>query len=146
MQLHYHSPLDPSIPPPTYHPIFHRLKSPSGPTSPVSPISEHAPELVWETRFIKCSTAMVSARPCSQAITTPTAMAAADIVLQFTDHYSYSALSYFLLIKPIVTLFSTILVLALFPLALGTIFGLPVYLRAARRWGRWQAGVALENL
>jgi hypothetical protein len=85
-------------------------------------------------------------RLCSDTSTTRTPTADADKAVQFTDHYSYSALSYFLLIKPVVTLFSTILVLALFPLALGTIFGLPVYLRAARRWGRWQAGVALENL
>ena len=65
---------------------------------------------------------------------------------QFCDHYSYSALSYFLLVKPLITLISTILVVALLPVAFATIFGLPVYLRAVRRWGRWQAGVAMENL
>ena len=65
---------------------------------------------------------------------------------QFADHYSYSALSYFLLIKPIITLFSTILIVALFPVCLVLVFPMPVYLRALRRWGKWQAGIAMGNL
>jgi hypothetical protein len=43
-------------------------------------------------------------------------------------------------------LFSTIALWALFPVAVALVFTLPMYLRAARRWGRWQAEVALENL
>ncbi|OCF33371.1 hypothetical protein I317_06980 [Kwoniella heveanensis CBS 569] len=78
--------------------------------------------MVWEKRFMKCSYAM------------------------FLDHYSYSALSYFLLIKPLITLFSTIVIIALLPIGFGTIVLLPVYLRLLRRWGRWQAEVAVENL
>lgn len=69
-----------------------------------------------------------------------------DPLAQFSDHYSYSALVYFLLIKPLVVLFSTIVIIALFPLCAVLVVPLPVYLRAARRWGRWQAGVAVDNL
>lgn len=60
MQLRYHSPIDPSVPEPTYHPIFYRVKERSAPTSPISPIDEFPPQLQWETRFVKCSYAMVS--------------------------------------------------------------------------------------
>ena len=62
------------------------------------------------------------------------------------DHYSYSALSYFVLLKPLVVLFSTILLLAFFPIALVLLPLLPIYLRAVRVWGRYQAGIAMENL
>ncbi|WWC93101.1 uncharacterized protein L201_008067 [Kwoniella dendrophila CBS 6074] len=78
--------------------------------------------MIWEKRFMKCSYAM------------------------FLDHYSYSALTYFLLIKPLITLFSTILIIILFPIGIGTIFGLPIYLRMLRKFGKWQAEVAIENL
>ncbi|WVW86589.1 hypothetical protein I302_108639 [Kwoniella bestiolae CBS 10118] len=142
MQLHYHSPLSPASPP-SNHPIFYRLVPSISPTTPISsptspypqtpgldasdeetpnPISEETTALVWEKRFMKCSYAM------------------------FLDHYSYSALSYFLLIKPLITLFSTIVIIVLLPIAVGTIIGLPVYLRVLRRWGKWQAEVAIENL
>lgn len=67
-------------------------------------------------------------------------------MIQFADHYSYSALSYFLLIKPLITLFSTILVVALFPVCLALFFLMPIYLRVIRRWGKWQAGIAIGNL
>ncbi|ORY35021.1 hypothetical protein BCR39DRAFT_516204 [Naematelia encephala] len=122
MQLHFHGPLDDWVPPPTYHPIFYRIKERSVPSSPLAAQDELPPEIIWEKRFTKCSYAM------------------------FADHYSYSALSYFLLIKPVITLFSTIIILALLPVLFATIFGAPVYLRAARRFGKWQAGVAIENL
>ncbi|WVF68876.1 hypothetical protein IAT40_003649 [Kwoniella sp. CBS 6097] len=173
MQLHHHSPLSASTPAPTYHPIFYRLVPrspmnsplptpsiyqslphpplhpysqtlnlpPSPPESPSalesasisSPLYEpNSPSqsiavgmgtgMVWEKRFMKCSYAM------------------------FLDHYSYSALSYFLLIKPLITLFSTIVIIVLLPIGFGTIVLLPVYLRLLRRWGRWQAEVAIENL
>ncbi|WWD15583.1 hypothetical protein CI109_100005 [Kwoniella shandongensis] len=134
MQMYHHQPLSPTDPLPTYHPIFHRIVPRSSPNTPIStPNSIHFPssnlesaslstEFIWEKRFMKCSYAM------------------------FLDHYSYSALSYFLLIKPLITLFSTIAVIALLPVGVATVFGFPVYLRAARRWGRWQAEVAMENL
>ncbi|WOO84787.1 uncharacterized protein LOC62_06G008299 [Vanrija pseudolonga] len=63
-----------------------------------------------------------------------------------SDYYSYSALSYFLLIKPLVVLPSFIALVALFPIALALFPLLPVFLRANRRFGKWQARVALENL
>ncbi|KAL7424856.1 hypothetical protein Q5752_000541 [Cryptotrichosporon argae] len=119
-QIHYHQPLHVAMP--EYHPIFYRVKLRSAPGSPLSPIGETPPEIQWEKKFLKCSWAM------------------------FSDHYSYSALSYFLLIKPVIVLFSTILVLALLPMSIALVFALPVYLRAARRWGKWQAGVAMDNL
>ncbi|WRT69395.1 uncharacterized protein IL334_006379 [Kwoniella shivajii] len=160
MQLSYHSPLTPASPP-SYHPIFYRLVPRSPPPSPLSSPTSPWPEtpgnetpppphdtaetetgtdpatlalassgilgpsgeiLIWEKRFMKCSYAM------------------------FGDHYSYSALSYFLLIKPIITLFSTIVIIVLLPIGVGTIIGLPIYFRLMRRWGKWQAEVAIENL
>ncbi|ORX38073.1 hypothetical protein BD324DRAFT_624406 [Kockovaella imperatae] len=131
-QLHYHSPLSPSRRHPAYHPIFHHPKEVLSSPDPLETDPDCADihsdeeggtdEVVWETRFIKCSYAM------------------------FCDHYSYSALVYFLLIKPLVVLFPTIFIVALFPVCFLTIFALPVYLRAMRRWGKWQAGIAVENL
>ncbi|WWC73409.1 uncharacterized protein I206_107376 [Kwoniella pini CBS 10737] len=150
MQLHYHSPLNPASPP-SNHPIFYRLipntpisSSLSSPTSlyPQTPALEQTDDptpsdllenqeisiegntnsLIWEKRFMKCSYAM------------------------FLDHYSYSALSYFLLIKPLIVLLSTIVIIILFPIGFGTIIGLPIYLRILRKWGKWQAEVAIENL
>ncbi|WWC95282.1 hypothetical protein V866_002141 [Kwoniella sp. B9012] len=154
MQLHYHSPLSPASPP-SNHPIFYRLvpsvsittnantpiSSPTSPYPQTPGLESDAPTLhtetdtenggvsvedpttmVWEKRFMKCSYAM------------------------FLDHYSYSALSYFLLIKPLIVLFSTIVIIVLLPVAIGTIVGLPIYLRMLRKWGKWQAEVAIENL
>ncbi|KAL1407659.1 hypothetical protein Q8F55_007092 [Vanrija albida] len=63
-----------------------------------------------------------------------------------SDAYSYSALSYFLLVKPLVVLPSFVALVVLFPLALVFTPLLPVFLRANRRFGRWQARVAVENL
>jgi len=59
MQLHYHSPLRPSVSQPAYHPIFHRVKERG---TPSSPMSEAPPDtdIVWEKRFMACSYAMVS--------------------------------------------------------------------------------------
>ncbi|CAD6591338.1 MAG: hypothetical protein TREMPRED_006073, partial [Tremellales sp. Tagirdzhanova-0007] len=90
IQVKYHSPLEQRLLPPIYHPIFHRIKDRSNLPSPISEVAE-MPEIQWEKRFIKCSYAM------------------------FSDHYSYSALQYFLLVKPLIVLFSTILLIALLP-------------------------------
>jgi len=68
MQLKYHSPLGPSAPEPTYHPIFYRVKE-RLPGSPISPMSEFPPDIEWETRFVKCSYAMVSATKHSMGST-----------------------------------------------------------------------------
>jgi hypothetical protein len=150
MQIHFHHP---HLEEPHLHrPIFYRLKERSLPPSPISvgrsgDLEAADIEDVWEKRFIKCSYAMVNRtfliletfwRYCEHP------EVSAD--RQFLDHYSYSALSYFLLIKAVITLFSTIAVLALLPISLTGIITLPIYLRGMRRWGRWQAGIALENL
>lgn len=148
MQTYYH-PL-PSFKLPPYHPIFHLPLAPSplptplpSPTSvPSSPSHLHChhstnsthslhdeenlttpiPTQQWDKRFTKCSYAM------------------------FLDHYSYSSLSYFLLIKPVITLFSTIVIVVVLVLGGASVVGLPMALRAIKRWGRWQAEVAMENL
>lgn len=65
---------------------------------------------------------------------------------QFSDHSSYSALCYFLLIKPLITLPTLVIFAGLFFPALVLVVPFPVYLRAARHWGRWQATIAIENL
>lgn len=53
---------------------------------------------------------------------------------------------YFLLIKPLVVFFPTVALIALFPVCLVLFPLLPVYLRVARRYGLWQARVALDNV
>jgi hypothetical protein len=60
MQKHYHSPIDLAIPIPTYHPIFHRIKERSTPSSPIADNASEVSEIIWEKRFLKCSYAMVS--------------------------------------------------------------------------------------
>lgn len=65
---------------------------------------------------------------------------------QFTDHYSYAALVYFLLVKPLIVLIPTLLLIALFPLCLVLVPLFPIYLRAAAAYGRAQASVAAANL
>jgi hypothetical protein len=98
-----------------------------------------------EQGFWRCSWAMVSQRAgytyasvCDRQLTCT--------VPQFCDYYSYASLSYFLLIKPVVILFSTIAVVALFPVAFVLFPVFPIYLRGARAWGWYQARIAMENL
>ncbi|EIN12127.1 hypothetical protein PUNSTDRAFT_140973 [Punctularia strigosozonata HHB-11173 SS5] len=64
----------------------------------------------------------------------------------FTDPTSYHALFYFLVIKPAITLILTVLVLVLLPTCGALILPLPAFMRAIRRVGMWQAGVAVEGL
>jgi hypothetical protein len=64
VQIHHHSPLSPIIPMPAYHPIFHRIREPSLPSSPSSTSSD-SEDIIWETRFITCSYAMVRPVPLS---------------------------------------------------------------------------------
>lgn len=66
--------------------------------------------------------------------------------LQFTDQYSYSALVYLLLIKPVIVLVSFVALLVLFILSFVFFPFLPIFLRFARAFGRWQAHIALDNL
>lgn len=65
---------------------------------------------------------------------------------QFTDQYSYSALVYLLLIKPVIVLVSFVALLVLFILSAVFFPLLPIFLRFARMFGRWQAQIAFDNL
>ncbi|KAL0565797.1 hypothetical protein V5O48_016219 [Marasmius crinis-equi] len=65
----------------------------------------------------------------------------------FADSTTYQSLFYFLVIKPPITLGLFLLTICVFGpmLILGPITG-PMALRATRRLGRWQAGVAVDGL
>ncbi|KZT04117.1 uncharacterized protein LAESUDRAFT_728315 [Laetiporus sulphureus 93-53] len=64
----------------------------------------------------------------------------------FTDPTSYQALFYFLVIKPGITILTSLFLLLLVPLSFVLVFPAPAALRLARRLGIWQANVALEGL
>lgn len=64
----------------------------------------------------------------------------------FTDWTSYQALFYFLVIKPSITLFLTIPLLAVVPVSYVLVFPAPMMLRIVRKLGIWQANVAVEGL
>ncbi|CAK9781358.1 hypothetical protein CC85DRAFT_155845 [Cutaneotrichosporon oleaginosum] len=100
--------------------VFYRLREPLSEQS--TPLVERGAEAERDTRFLANSWAM------------------------FTDHYSYAALAYFLLIKPLVVVIPTILLIALFPVSLVLVPLLPIYLRAAAAYGRAQARTAAANL
>ncbi|ESK89395.1 hypothetical protein Moror_16196 [Moniliophthora roreri MCA 2997] len=69
----------------------------------------------------------------------------------FTDPTTYQALFYFLVIKSVITLVLSLLILVVFipMIVLGLITAgvtVPPAMRAIRRLGRWQAGVAVDGL
>lgn len=64
----------------------------------------------------------------------------------FCDHLSYQGLTYLVLTKAIVTLLSTIVIVIIVPVSAALIFPLPGVLEIIRRFGRWQAGLAIEAL
>ncbi|KAK7448775.1 hypothetical protein VKT23_013506 [Stygiomarasmius scandens] len=64
----------------------------------------------------------------------------------FTDPTSYQALFYFLVIKPAITLIFSFLLIVLVLPAMVLVVTAPPALRAVRRLGVWQAGVAVEGL
>jgi len=64
----------------------------------------------------------------------------------FMDQTSYQAIFYFLVIKPSVTLFLTVVLLVVVPLAFALILPAPAVLRAVKRVGNWQANLAIEGL
>lgn len=65
---------------------------------------------------------------------------------QFMDQTSYQAIFYFLVIKPSVTLFLTVVLLVVVPVAFALILPAPAVLRAVKRVGNWQANLAIEGL
>ncbi|KAH8119430.1 hypothetical protein DFH11DRAFT_1501966 [Phellopilus nigrolimitatus] len=66
--------------------------------------------------------------------------------VMFTDQTSYQAIFYFLVIKPSITLFLTIALAVLVPVAFAFVIPAPAMLRAVKRIGIWQANIALEGL
>ncbi|KAK7027313.1 hypothetical protein VNI00_015276 [Paramarasmius palmivorus] len=69
----------------------------------------------------------------------------------FTDPTTYQSLFYFLVIKPVITLVLSLLILVVFipMIVLGLVTAgatAPPAMRAIRRLGRWQAGVAVDGL
>lgn len=65
---------------------------------------------------------------------------------QFADPTSYQALFYFLVIKPPIVLILLLALLVLAPVCIVLVLPAPAFLRAVRRVGAWQAGVAVEGL
>ncbi|KAF9050543.1 hypothetical protein BJ165DRAFT_1458594 [Panaeolus papilionaceus] len=64
----------------------------------------------------------------------------------FTDPTSYQALFYFIVIKPAITLLITLFIIVLVIPSFVLVVPAPAMLRAVRRIGVWQAGVAIEGL
>ncbi|KZP26494.1 TPR-like protein [Athelia psychrophila] len=64
----------------------------------------------------------------------------------FADPTSYQALFYFLVIKPPIVLILLLALLVLAPVCIVLVLPAPAFLRAVRRVGAWQAGVAVEGL
>ncbi|KAF5346317.1 hypothetical protein D9758_011531 [Tetrapyrgos nigripes] len=126
LQTKFHSPL-PYPPPYPPRPIFSRLR-PRAPTASEIEAghshgrNNHSEEFELETSFYKNTYAM------------------------FTDPTSYQALFYFLVIKPAITLIFSLLLIVLVIPALVLVVTAPPALRAVRRLGVWQAGVAVEGL
>jgi hypothetical protein len=137
MQRYYHAPDTPRA----TRPIFKRLKEPASPRSSrstsASALAGATNEPEWETSIGKNAIAMVSE---------PHSARRANTLPQFSDHYSYKALSYLLLTKAVVTLLSTIIVWPLFIVCAVLILPLPAFLGFVRRFGKWQAGIAGEAL
>lgn len=65
---------------------------------------------------------------------------------QFTDATTYQALFYFLVIKPGITLCTSIVLIVLVPVSYVLVLPAPLMLRFVRKIGIWQANVAVEGL
>ena len=59
---------------------------------------------------------------------------------------SYQCLYHILVTKAFVTVLSSLIIIVLFPISVGTIVLLPAMLEMIRRFGRWQAGLSVESL
>ncbi|PPQ99801.1 hypothetical protein CVT24_009651 [Panaeolus cyanescens] len=64
----------------------------------------------------------------------------------FTDSTSYQALFYFIVIKPAITLLISLFIIVFVLPSFIFVLPAPAMLRAVRRIGVWQAGVAIEGL
>jgi hypothetical protein len=62
------------------------------------------------------------------------------------DPLSYQCLYHLLVTKAFVTVLSSLIIIVLFPISVGTIVLLPAMLEMIRRFGRWQAGLSVESL
>ncbi|KAJ9109504.1 hypothetical protein QFC20_003248 [Naganishia adeliensis] len=144
MQLYFHSPLRSSIPRPVYFPIFRRIKLAEGADGQVQPVVEVHGEgetaeltgVVHERNFFKNCWSMASW----------VASLPGPVLTRFTDHISYQCLYYLVVTKALITLASSIVIIVLVPISAALIVPLPGMLELVRRFGRWQAGVAVEGL
>jgi hypothetical protein len=59
---------------------------------------------------------------------------------------SYQCLYYLVVTKALITLLSSLVIIVLVPVSAALIIPLPGALELVRRFGRWQAGVAVEGL
>ncbi|KAI0088105.1 hypothetical protein BDY19DRAFT_952061 [Irpex rosettiformis] len=64
----------------------------------------------------------------------------------FTDPTSHQALFYFLVIKPGITVFLSLIVITLVPVSFVLVLPAPAMLRLIRRLGIWQANIAVDGL
>ncbi|KAF7973265.1 hypothetical protein HWV62_15697 [Athelia sp. TMB] len=116
LQTRFHRP-PPSCPlPHPPRPIFTRLAAPTSSDAEAGTLS------VYEGSFYKNTYAM------------------------FTDPTSYQALFYFLVIKPPIVILLSLVLLVLAPVCIVLVVPAPAFLRAVRKIGGWQAGVAIEGL
>ncbi|KAF7980336.1 hypothetical protein HWV62_38761 [Athelia sp. TMB] len=116
LQTRFHRP-PPSCPlPHPPRPIFTRLAAPTSSDAEAGTLS------AYEGSFYKNTYAM------------------------FTDPTSYQALFYFLVIKPPIVILLSLVLLVLAPVCIVLVVPAPAFLRAVRKIGGWQAGVAIEGL
>ncbi|EIW83109.1 hypothetical protein CONPUDRAFT_136257 [Coniophora puteana RWD-64-598 SS2] len=116
LQRAFHGPLAHAPPYPTY-PIFRRMR----PTRPDEETGR-ADTPQHEPSFYKNAYSM------------------------FTDSTTYSALFYFLVIKPGITLIFSLCLIVAVPLSVALVLPAPLVLRVVRKLGIWQANVAVEGL
>jgi hypothetical protein len=116
LQTKFHGPL--AFPPPyPPRPIFQRIRPPE-----LSAAETGASSVEFETSFYKNTYAL------------------------FTDATTYQALFYFLVIKPGITLCTSIVLIVLVPVSYVLVLPAPLMLRFVRKIGIWQANVAVEGL
>jgi hypothetical protein len=128
------------------------------------------PEVVWEKNVFKNAWAMVRCRVSPSQITHHRADCPCLILFAFSfavsrphlwsckfspplahlrsfpDHLSYQGLTYLILTKALITLLSSIVIAVIFPISVALVLPLPGTLEMIRRFGRWQAAVAVEAL